>query len=97
MTASAESIDEAMALLKADCENAVSWFTSNGMKANPGKFQFMIVSQHDVRDKKPELLVNDVVLKPEFSVKVLGRSWTLFWNSVHYDCRNKHGLQYVRI
>ena len=74
MSASAESIDEAMALLKADCENAVSWFTSNGMKANPGKFQLLIVSQHDVTDKKPELLVNDVVLKPETSVKVLGIS-----------------------
>ena len=72
MSATAESIDEAMALLKVDCENAVSWFTSNGMKANPGKFQFMIISPHDVTDKKPELLVNDVVLKAESSVKVLG-------------------------
>ena len=72
MSASAESIDEVMALLKADCENAVSWFTSNGMKANPGKFQYMIVSPHDVTDKKLELLVNGVVLKPESSVKVLG-------------------------
>ena len=70
--ASAESIDKAMALLKADCANAVSWFTSNGMKANPGKFQSMIVFPHDVTDKKPELLVNDVVLKPESSIKVLG-------------------------
>ena len=41
------------------------------MKANSGKFQFMIVSLHDVIDKEPELLVNDVVLKPETSVKVL--------------------------
>ena len=32
MSASAESIDEVMALLKTDCENAVSWFTSNGIK-----------------------------------------------------------------
>ena len=72
MFASAESIDEAMALLKADCENAVSWFTSNGKKANPGNFQFMNVSPHNVTDKKPELLVDDVVLKPETSVKVLG-------------------------
>ena len=60
MSASAEYIDEAMALLKADCETAVSLFTSNGMKANPGKFQFIIVSPHDVTDKKPEVLVNHV-------------------------------------
>ena len=42
------------------------------LKFNPGKFQSMIVSPHDVTDKKPELLVNGVVLKPENSVKVLG-------------------------
>ena len=61
-----------MALLKADCENAVSWFTSNGIKENPGKFQFIIVSPHDVTDKKPELLVSDVLLKPELLLRSLG-------------------------
>ena len=44
--------------------NVVSWYISNGMKANLGKFQFMSVSPHDVTNKKPELLVNDIVLKP---------------------------------
>ena len=72
MSSSTESIDEALALLKADCENAVNWFTSNGMKTNPGNFQFMIVVPHNVIDKKPELLVNNVVLKPQTSVKALG-------------------------
>ena len=66
------SIYEAMALLKADYENAVSWFTSNGIKENPGKFQLIIVPPLNVTDKKPELLVSDVLLKPETSVKVLG-------------------------
>ena len=55
-----------------NCENAVNCFTSNGMKANLGNFQFMIVSPHDVTNKKPELLVDCVVLKSETSVKVLG-------------------------
>ena len=54
---SAESIDEAMSLLKADCENAVSWFTSKGMKTNPGKFHFMIVSPYDVTDKSQNYLL----------------------------------------
>ena len=57
MSASAESIDEAMALLKADCENAASWFTSNGMKADPGRFQFIIVFPHDVTDKSQNYLL----------------------------------------
>ena len=39
--------------------------------SNPGKFQFMIVSPHDVTDKSQNYLLNDVVLKPETSVKVL--------------------------
>ena len=63
-------IDEAMALLKFDCENGGNWSISNGMNANPGKFQFIIVSPHDVTVKKTELLVNDVMLKQETSVKV---------------------------
>ena len=40
-----------MALLKADCENTVIWFTSKGMKANHGKLQFMIVPTHDMAGK----------------------------------------------
>ena len=71
MSASAKSIDEVTALLKNDCDNALNWSTSTCMKASHGKFEFMIVSPHDVTDKEPELLVNDVVLKPEASVKVL--------------------------
>ena len=30
--------------LKHDCQNAIQWFTNNGMKANPNKFQFMVIS-----------------------------------------------------
>ena len=71
MSASAKSIAEAIALLKADCESAVNWFTSNGMEASPEKFQFMIVPPHDVTDKKLELIFSDPALKSETSVKVL--------------------------
>ena len=51
MFAPEKSINETMALLKADCENTVIWFTSKAMKANHGKLQFMIVPAHDVTDK----------------------------------------------
>ena len=71
MSASAKSIDKAMTLLKNDCENTVSWLTWNGLKANPSKFQFMIVSPHEMTNKKPELFVNDALLKPETFVKVI--------------------------
>ena len=50
MSASAKYIDEAMALVKADSENAVNWFTWNGIKGNPKKFQFMIVAPCDVQN-----------------------------------------------
>ena len=30
--------------LQTDCNNAIDWFTPNGMKANPSKFQFMVIS-----------------------------------------------------
>ena len=58
MSTSAKSADEAIALVIADCKNAVNWFTSNGMKANLRKFQFMIASPHDRTERKPELLDN---------------------------------------
>ena len=65
MSASAKSIDEAMALLKADCDRTV-WeqiLESSNLWS----------SLHMMWPiKKPKLLVNDVVLKPETSVKVLG-------------------------
>ena len=38
--------------LQEDCKTAIQWFGDNGMKANPKKFKFMILSpnQHEVTD-----------------------------------------------
>ena len=29
--------------LEADCNNVLAWFNINSLKANPGKFQFMVL------------------------------------------------------
>ena len=52
-------------------KTAIQWFGDNGMKANPKKFQFMILSpnQHEVTHLK---LCDDVLINSESSVKVLG-------------------------
>ena len=57
--------------LQEDCKTAIQWFGDNGMKANPKKFQFMILSpiQHEVTHLK---LCDDVSINSESSVKVLG-------------------------
>ena len=41
---SAPSLSEVLSKLRIDCNHATDWFTINGMKANPDKFQFMILS-----------------------------------------------------
>ena len=41
---SSPDIETVILNLKNDCHNAIQWFTNNGMKANPNKFQFMVIS-----------------------------------------------------
>ena len=57
--------------LQEDCITAIKWFGHNGMKANPKKFQLMILSpnQHEVTHLK---LYYDVFINSESSMKVLG-------------------------
>ena len=37
--------------LKHDCKNAIKWFGDNGMKANPDKFQFMVLSSNTLEQQ----------------------------------------------
>ena len=37
--------------LKIYCKNAIHWFASNGMKANPSKFQFMMLSNECIQEQ----------------------------------------------
>ena len=57
--------------LKYDCQNAIQWFTSNGMKANPNKFQFMVISSKQMEPQNIELH-GGVSITSEPSVKILG-------------------------
>ena len=41
---SAPSLSDVVSNLQVDCNHAIDWFTTNGIKANPNKFQFMILS-----------------------------------------------------
>ena len=37
--------------LQIDCDSAIDWFTVNCMKANPYKFQFLVISSERIEQK----------------------------------------------
>ena len=41
---SAPCLSDMLSNLQSDCNHGIEWFNNNGMKANPVKFQFMILS-----------------------------------------------------
>ena len=57
--------------LQIDCKNAIDWLTVNGIKANPSKFQFMVISSERIEQKCLDI-ENGITLQSEPSVKVLG-------------------------
>ena len=57
--------------LKHDCQNAIQWFTDNGMKANPNKFQFMVISSIQMEPQTIDL-PNGVSITSDPSVKIFG-------------------------
>ena len=57
--------------LQTDCNNAIDWFTANGMKANPSKFQFMMISSDRIQQQCLNI-GSGITLRSEPSVKVLG-------------------------
>ena len=67
---SAPSLSDVVSNLQLDCNHAIDWFTTNGMKANPNKFQFMILSS----SLAPVELVLDAntYITSQDCVKVLG-------------------------
>ena len=68
---SSPDIDTVILNLKHDCQNAIQWFTNNGMKANPNKFQFMVISWKQMEPQNIELH-GGVSITSEPSVKILG-------------------------
>ena len=73
LSVASSNIHNVLSYLGRDCKNVVKWFRDNGMQASPPKFQFMIISHSPVETSKAMLQIDDnIVLKPESQVKVLG-------------------------
>ena len=70
---SASSLSEVLSKLRIDCNHAIDWFTINGMKANPDKFQFMILSSSPL-DPIELALDGNTTITSQNCVKVLGVS-----------------------
>ena len=68
---SSPDIETVILNLKHDCQNAIQWFTNNGMKANPNKIQFMVISSKQMEPQNIELH-GGVSITSEPSVKILG-------------------------
>ena len=68
---SAPSLSDVISNLQLDCNHAIDWFTTNGMKANPNKFQFMILSSSSLAPVELVLDGNTCITSQD-CVKVLG-------------------------
>ena len=71
MSCSSTTLQQVLSNLRSDCKNANEWFGENGMRVNPDKFQFMILSANPSDDIELKLDEN-TTLKSDVSVKVLG-------------------------
>ena len=65
-------VHDVVSNLKTDCNNIMEWFSVNGLQANPSKFQFMLLSSSDIDNSNISLCIDDITLKPEPHVKLLG-------------------------
>ena len=85
MSVSSKSIDEVRSSLEHDGNIAVQWFEKNGMKANPDKFQMMVISSKSHDGIHISLGQNDIV--SEECVKVLG---VLIDNKLNFSNQISH-------
>ena len=65
----ASTVDEVISDLEIDMENSLSWFKSNQLVANPGKFKLMFLGMNE---RKLALYINKKQIIPSYSVKLLG-------------------------
>ena len=63
-------VHDVVSNLETDCNNAMEWFSVNGLQANPSKFQFMLLSPSNIDILS--LCIDDIILKPEPHVNILG-------------------------
>ena len=65
----AKSVNVVMENLQSDLKIALKWFKDNQMMANPGKFQFMILSKNSINKS---IIINNKTIESSKSVKLLG-------------------------
>ena len=65
----AKSVNDVIENLQSDLDIALKWFKDNQMMANPGKFQFMILSKNTIN--KSIVIDNKTIESPK-SVELLG-------------------------
>ena len=68
---SSTTLQNVLSNLRIDCKIAIDWFEENGMKANPNKFEFMILSPN-ATDHIELKLDRNTIISSERSVKALG-------------------------
>ena len=65
----AKSVNDVLENLQSDLKIALKWFKDNQMMANPGKFQFMILSINTINKS---IVINNKTIESSKSVKLLG-------------------------
>ena len=65
-------VHDVAANLETDCNNIMEWFSVNGLKANPSKFQFILLSSSNIDKCHISLCIDNIILKLEPHVKILG-------------------------
>jgi len=94
-----KSLNTILENLSNDMEVLLDWFKINSLKANPDKFQFMILGSTE----KPHLVLNSIILKPDTEVILLGitiDNRLTFENHISKLCRTAsyklHALRRIR-
>ena len=65
----AKSVNDVIENLQSDLKIALKWFKDHQMMANPGKFQFMILSKNTINQS---IVINNKTIESLKSVKLLG-------------------------
>ena len=65
----AKSVNDVIENLQSDLKIALKWFKDNQMMANPGKFQFMILSKNTINKS---IVIGNKTIESSKSVKLLG-------------------------
>ena len=72
ISAAENTIEELISTLEKESQAAIDWFVSNGMVANPVKFQAFVVKRNNEMKDSYSLNINQEVINSENFVKLLG-------------------------